>query len=387
MLNALFDADGLMPHGTCLAWRPDLFWSLAVADGIISLCYFSIGGAIAVYAVKRTDMVHRGVMVAFAVVFALCGSTHFTDLWTLWSPAYGMQVVVKTVAAAVSLATAVVLWPLLPEALALPSTARLQAANRSLEREIDERRRVEASLRATTAQLHAANAELDSFAYAVSHDLRAPLRAMTGFSDALREDCGTALDAQAQGHLAEIALAGRHMGELIDGLLRLSRAARGELVRRQVDVSAAAAAILAELRRAEPGRRVGADIAPGLTAWGDARMLELALDNLLSNAWKYSAAAAEPHIAVTGADNTICVSDNGAGFDMAHADKLFKPFQRLHRQEEFPGLGIGLSTVNRIVQRHGGAIRAEGAVGRGATFCITLPGPAGPTGEGRSDEV
>ena len=382
MLKALFDVDGLMPHGTCLAWRPDLFWSLAVADGLISLSYLSIGVAIVIYIARRRDMYLRGVAAAFAAFIVLCGSSHFTDLWTLWSPVYGVQVVVKTLTAAVSLATAIVLWPLLPEALALPSAARLQAANLSLEREIEERRRVEASLRATTAQLHAANAELDSFAYAVSHDLRAPLRAMTGFSDALREDCGDGLDAQAMGYLAEIAHAGRHMGELIDGLLRLSRATRGELVRQQVDVSAAAAAIVAELRRAEPGHRVTVDIAPGLTVWGDARMLDLVLGNLLGNAWKYGAAAAEPHISVTGGDNTICVSDNGAGFDMAHADKLFKPFQRLHRQEEFSGLGIGLSTVKRIIQRHGGSIRAESAVGRGATFWVSLPGVDGQAAGG-----
>jgi len=158
-------------------------------------------------------------------------------------------------------------------------------------------------------------------------------------------------------------------------------------VREVVDVTAAAATIVDDLRRAEPGRRVTCDIAPGLTAWGDPRMLELVLSNLLSNAWKYSAGSADPHIAVSGGDNAICVTDNGAGFDMAHADKLFQPFQRLHRQDEFPGLGIGLSTVSRIVRRHGGTIRAEGAVGRGATFRVPLPGPEELAGEGQGHEV
>jgi len=383
MALSLFDVSDLVPHGTCLAWREDLFWSLALSDATISLSYLSISVAIGVYLVKRSDMYLRGVAVAFAAFILLCASSHFTDLWTLWTPDYGIQVVVKVLTAAASLTTAVLLWPLLPRALAMPTTAKLEAANRALEGEIEERRQVEASLRATAAELRAANTELDSFAYAVSHDLRAPLRAMTGFSEALKEDYGANLSAEAAAYLDEISHAGRHMGQLIDGLLQLSRATRGPLAREEVDVSALAADILRELRQNEPGRRVTCDIAPGLAAWADPRMLELALRNLLSNAWKYTAHAAEPQIRIGGGRGEITVADNGAGFDAAHAHKLFRPFQRLHRQDEFPGIGIGLSTVNRIIQRHGGSIRAEAVIGKGATFHVTLPGSEGPPQEDR----
>ena len=228
-----------------------------------------------------------------------------------------------------------------------------------------------------TAELAAANAELDAFAYAVSHDLRAPLRAMSGFAQALREDLGDALGDDAAVDLREISAASRRMGDLIDGILALSRTTRGEVERTPVDVSAMAARVLRELGTREPQRRVDVRVEPGLSVAGDARMLESALGNLLDNAWKYSARADLARIEVY-AENCdgrrwICVRDNGAGFDMAYAKRLFQPFQRLHRQDEFPGMGIGLATVQRIARRHGGEVRAHAEPGRGAVFCLHLP--------------
>lgn len=228
-----------------------------------------------------------------------------------------------------------------------------------------------------TAELTAANMELDAFAYAVSHDLRAPLRAMSGFAQALAEDHGDRLTGEARVYLDQIGIASRKMGELIDGILVLSRSTRGELCRDAVDISALATRRLEELARAEPARRVATSVEPGLAAHGDGRMIEAALDNLLGNAWKYTARAAAPAIRVYAEERDgrrwICVADNGAGFDMAHAERLFKPFQRLHRQDEFPGLGVGLATVQRIVHRHGGELAATAAPGVGATFRFTLP--------------
>ena len=228
-----------------------------------------------------------------------------------------------------------------------------------------------------TAELAAANQELESFAYAVSHDLRAPLRAMNGFSQALAEDYGAQLQGEALGYLDQIGIASRKMGDLIDGLLVLSRSTRGDLRRDEVDLSALAGRRLDELARAEPARQVTVTVEPGLVVRGDKRMLEAALNNLLDNAWKYTGKAAAPAIRVYRGEVAglpgICVADNGAGFDMAHAERLFKPFQRLHRQEEFAGIGIGLATVQRIVHRHGGTIAAQAAPGAGATFCFTLP--------------
>jgi signal transduction histidine kinase len=378
MFDKLFDLDGLVPHGFCLMWRDELFWSLATADTIISLSYFSISAAIALYLIKRQDVHLRWVAVAFALFILLCASSHATDVWTLWSPDYGIQVLVKAATAAVSVFTAIALWPLLPKALALPSAAQMEAVNSALRRENDDRKRAEASLRATEAELRAANKELESFAYAVSHDLRAPLRAMTGFSEALIEDFGSQLKPDAQGYLEQIGDAGRHMGELIDGILHLSRATRGQLQRAWIDLSALAEKVRRELEQSEPDRRMTWSIEKGLGVWGDRRMIEVVVRNLLSNAWKYSAGATEPSIRVHAEDKRgqrfFSVTDNGAGFDMAYAEKLFQPFQRLHRSDEFPGIGIGLSTVYRIIQRHGGLIVAQGAVGKGATFQFFLPG-------------
>lgn len=228
-----------------------------------------------------------------------------------------------------------------------------------------------------TAELTAANRELDSFAYAVSHDLRAPLRAMSGFSQALVEDYSASLPEEALSYLEQIDLASHKMGELIDGLLTLSRSTRGELQHDAVDLSDLAGRVLAELARSDPERRVATEVEAGLQIYGDARMIEVMMRNLLGNAWKYTAHAAAPCIRLHAEEHAgrcwFCVADNGAGFNMAYASKLFQPFQRLHSQQEFPGIGIGLATVLRIVNRHGGAIEAKAEPGQGAEFHFTLP--------------
>lgn len=379
MAIKLFYLDGLVPHRVCLAWRDDLFLSLAVSDGIIAISYLSISIAIIFFIIKRKDMYLRWVAVSFSLFILLCASSHLMDLWTLWVPDYGVQAVVKTATALVSALTAIILWPLFPHALSLPSAAKMAAINIVLSKEIDERKLAETSLRRTESELRAANKELDSFAYAVSHDLRAPLRAMTGFSQALVEDFGESLDGGARTYLDEIAYAGRHMGELIDGLLTLSRVTRGELLRQRVDLSPMAEGICRELRKQQADRHVSWSIEPDLSVFGDRRMVELLLTNLLDNAWKYTGLVEHPAVHMykefRQGNPYICISDNGAGFSQEHADKLFKPFQRLHRQDEFPGIGIGLSTVFRVVQRHGGDILAEGTAGNGATFRFFMPEP------------
>lgn len=246
------------------------------------------------------------------------------------------------------------------------SEEEIQRLNADLERRVQER----------TSELTAANRELDSFAYAVSHDLRAPLRAMSGFSQALLEDFGNELPDEASDYLNEITGASEKMGELIDGLLTLSRCTRGDLQRDEVDLSALADEISRELMRQTPGRDVDWHIEPGMTARGDVRMLKAVLRNLLENALKYSTKADTPQIRFyrecRDDRDFYCVADNGAGFNMDHADRLFKPFQRLHRQDEFEGTGIGLATVQRIIHRHGGQIQAASTPGQGAIFSFTL---------------
>ena len=243
----------------------------------------------------------------------------------------------------------------------------LRSLNADLERRVVER----------TTELTLANQELDAFAYAVSHDLRAPLRAMSGFTQALIEDYGDALVGEAQSYLQEINHASHKMGALIEGILKLSRTIRGEIRLESIDISDIAERLITELTHGQPARCVTCNVEPHMVVVGDHHLLEAVLSNLLENAWKYTGKVAMPQIQVYSEQHDgrrwICFEDNGAGFDMNYADKLFKPFQRLHRQDEFPGIGIGLATVQRIIRRHGGEIRAQGELGRGAKFSFSLP--------------
>jgi light-regulated signal transduction histidine kinase (bacteriophytochrome) len=227
-----------------------------------------------------------------------------------------------------------------------------------------------------TAQLAAANTELEAFCYSVSHDLRAPLRAIDGFSQALLEDCLDRLNADGQDCLKRVRAASQRMGELIDDLLMLSRVTRAEMRRSRVDLSALAAKVVGQLRQTQPDRRVEVVLASDVKADGDPNLLSVVLDNLLGNAWKYTSRRPQARIEFgTSAANgspTYFVRDDGAGFDPTYADKLFQPFQRLHPPSEFDGHGIGLATVQRIVHRHGGRVWAVGAVGQGVTVFFTL---------------
>lgn len=233
-----------------------------------------------------------------------------------------------------------------------------------------------ASLEQARAATEAANRELEAFSYSVAHDLRAPLRSIDGFSLALLEDCADVLDEAGKQHLHFVREAAQDMAALIDGLLSLSRVARSELRREAVDLGELARNIFTQLRRASPGRTVETVVADDLLAEGDVRLLRGLLENLLGNAWKFTgrSATARIEIGVTqaGGERTYFVRDDGAGFEMAYAAKLFGAFQRLHSATEFEGTGIGLATAQRIVHRHGGRVWAESDVGRGATFFFTL---------------
>jgi two-component system NtrC family sensor kinase len=234
--------------------------------------------------------------------------------------------------------------------------------------------------RATLAEdLRRKNAELEAFSYSVSHDLRAPLRSIDGFSQALLEDYSENLPAKGRDYLRRVRAAALRMGELIDDLIELSRVERSELRRERVDVSQIARHVAESLRKTAPEREVEMTIEPDVVAEIDPRLCRILLENLMGNAWKFTAKIENPSIAfgatVEGGHATLFVRDNGAGFNVAHAAKLFAPFQRLHSESEFPGTGIGLATVQRIVSRHGGRVWAEGVPGQGATFYFTLAVP------------
>jgi len=225
-------------------------------------------------------------------------------------------------------------------------------------------------------ELEQANKELEAFSYSVSHDLRAPLRAIDGFSKALLEEYGEKLDEQACSYLDRVRIGTQKMSGLINDLLDLSRINRTALRKEPISLTELARGVVADLQNREPSRKVAIEIADGITACGDARLVTIVLVNLLGNSWKYTAKRPAPQIAFRqqnkGNETIFCVADNGAGFDMAYADKLFAPFQRLHQDSEFEGTGIGLATVQRIISRHGGRIWAEAAVDEGATFFFTL---------------
>jgi two-component system, NtrC family, sensor kinase len=228
------------------------------------------------------------------------------------------------------------------------------------------------------ADLALANRELEAFSYSVSHDLRAPLRTISAFTYALIEDFGETIDDRARDHIRRVLAATARMSDLIDALLELSRISRTPIGRHRVDLSQLAAVVLDELSRRDPMRVVSLDITPGLVVDADGRLMRILLDNLLGNAWKFTTRADPARIAVgseAGADGpaVFFVRDNGAGFDMSQVDRLFTPFQRLHQDGEFAGTGIGLATVRRIVERHGGKIWAEGSIERGAKISFTIP--------------
>jgi PAS domain S-box-containing protein len=253
----------------------------------------------------------------------------------------------------------------------LRAEAQVLALNRTLE----------ARVAARTRELTIANQDLESFAYSVSHDLRAPLRAIDGFSRILGERYGAQIGEEGRDYVARVRNAAARMGSLIESLLKMARLGRSGLKPASLDLGRMAAEIVAELRANEPAREVEFVVQPGLVATGDPHLVRNLLQNLLGNAWKFTVGRSPARIEVgRNAAGEFYVRDNGAGFPAEYADKLFRPFQRLHSPAEFAGDGVGLASVRRILERHGGTIRAEGDTGKGAAFYFTLPEPAGDTG-------
>ena len=346
-----------LPHGYCYLWQPGLLTLHVVSDSIITLAYYSIPLGLVYFVRKRADLPFHWMFVLFAVFIVACGTTHLMEIWTLWHPSYWLSGAVKVVTAGASIGTAVLLVPLIPKAIALPSPAQLEAKN---------------------AELKTVNQELETFSYSVSHDLRAPLRAIDGFSRVLLEDAAPRLDAEGVRSLNVIRANAKRMGLLIDDLLEFSRLSRKELVATEIDMAALARAAADDLRR-EPHGTAGAtiDIGPLPPARGDAGLLRQVWANLIGNALKYSRTRPEPRVEIAASeqngDLVYQVRDNGVGFDPAFADKLFGVFQRLHSADEFEGTGVGLALVQRILERHGGRIWADARPNQGATFYFTLP--------------
>jgi signal transduction histidine kinase len=311
------------------------------------------------------------------------------------------------IAVVVAVALIAGFWLVMLQLLVRKRTRELAEKNEMLRlarEELEERVELRtAELAQANAELQEANRELEAFTYSVSHDLRAPLRSVAGFSRLLEEDYGSRIDAQARDYLARIGAGTEKMGRLIEDLLNLSRVSRQDMERKEVDMSNIASALIRELRGCHAGRSVEACVRDGITAFADPRLMEVALSNLLGNAWKFTSKMENARIEFGAVDcglrNADCgvksetkeaagsiksairnpkseivyfVRDNGAGFDPKYAEKMFRPFQRLHSEQEFEGTGIGLAIVERIIRRHGGRVWAEGEAGKGATVYFTL---------------
>lgn len=351
----MFSTEYFMPHGHCYLWTPGVLWMNVIPDVLIAMAYFTIPFVLLYVARRRRDLPFNWLIVWFGVFIIACGATHVMNVWNVWHTQYWIEGLLKIITAAASVPTALLLWRLMPQLLALPSQRQLREANESLAR---------------------ANRELEAFTASVSHDLRSPLTTIAGQAGLLELSMAGATDDQKR-RLQRIQGSVRQMSELIDALLALSRISRHTLHRELVDVSALTHEVVADLRQQHPTRNVEVTVQPGISVHGDRRLLGDMLVNLLGNAWKFTGKTSHPRIDVgqtcSGSMATLYIRDNGAGFDMAYEQKLFKPFQRLHGPAEFEGSGVGLATVARIIERHGGRIWAEAKPNNGAVFYFTLP--------------
>mgnify|MGYP000178567858 CR=1 FL=1 len=368
-LSAILHGYGFMPHGHCYLWNPTLVSTMVVTDTLIFLAYTSISWTL-YYLVRKIKLPFNWMFVAFGIFIAACGVTHAMEVLTLWTPAYWISALIKTLTASASVLTAILLFPLMPKVVNLAKTSKLSEEHRLRLIETSEQ------LRRQTIHLEAVNGELEEFCQAVSHDLRAPLRSMMAFSTELKTEYGDQLAPPAKQNLDRVLNSAKRMGELIDGLLTLSRLTRSDLQTETINLSKITLEIHEDFKRNHPERQVDVRIGPDLIVQGDSRLLQAAMVNLFENSWKFT--SKQPHAQIEFGkkwmDGTpvYFIKDNGAGFDMQYAHKLFGSFQRLHSIKEFEGNGVGLATVKRIIQRHGGKIWAESELNRGTTFYFTI---------------
>ncbi|MEQ8406613.1 MAG: ATP-binding protein [Oceanicaulis sp.] len=377
---------GFMPHGMCYLWRPDVLWLHVGSDAVIALSYFSIPVAMAVFAARRPDLAYRPVVWLFTAFIILCGLTHSVSIWTVWTPHYVFEGVLKAATAIASLATAIALWPLLPRALALPSSEDLRAKNLALQGEIARRAAAEAELKALaadlerrvdqrTGELKRANAALDQFATTASHDLQAPLRHIGLFAELLARD-EDGLSEAGRDQLARISGSAGRLQTLINALLTYARLVNTPPELKTADLTAVAEAAV-EARRPEidaAGARV--TVHPLPEALADPVLIERVFDNLLANALKYHDKPEPPAVTITAAQDggqvVVSVTDTGPGVPADYAERVFAMLSRLH-SDKADGAGVGLAFCRTIVESHGGTIRLDPDYEGGARFIFTLP--------------
>jgi signal transduction histidine kinase len=377
-MNEVFRSfNTLLPHGVCFSWDPGILWLHVISDSLIAVAYFSIPVALWAFVRRRSDLQFKWIFVLFGLFIMACGMTHVMGVWVIWSPDYWLDGAVKAMTALASLVTAALLWPLVPKALALPSPGQIEHVNQELQAEIAMRIAAEQELRIANQALREQVAELEAVSYAISHDLRAPLRHIDGYGSIVERKYAPLLDETGRKYVSRIVGAARHLGSLVDGLLTITRTGSTALNLQSVDTEVLVKDVLQKLTGdlTECDAEIDVWALPTVTA--DATLLRLVFMNLIDNALKYSRNSRPPRIVIGVAEEAadehcFFVRDNGAGFDMRYADKLFGLFQRLHHTDEFDGTGIGLANVRRIVLKHGGSIWAQAKVGEGATFFFSL---------------
>ncbi len=380
-------AHGFMPHGMCYLWRPEILWLHVGSDAVTALAYFSIPAAMMVFAHRRPDLAYRPVVFLFTAFILLCGTTHLFSIWTVWTPDYFAEGIIKMLTAAASLATAIALWPLLPRALALPSHNVLEAANADLRGEVARRSAVEAALKGLTSELEArvgqrsaelerANDALRQFAGAASHDLRAPVRHISVFTELLERDEASGMSEAGRETLGRIRTSAERMQTLIDGLLEYARLVNTPPNIQPLEAAELARAAFDSLVDAGEAADARLELGELPPTKGDPLLIERVFDNLISNALKYRGSAA-PVITISGVRRDdgwveIAVADNGPGVPADQAEAIFEMLRRLSGEQ--PGLGVGLAFCRIIVDSHGGSIHLDTQHQGGARFVFTVPG-------------
>jgi len=388
-LQKLFSSD-FMPHGHCYLWQPQIVWLHVISDSLISLAYYSIPIMLIHFVRKRPDIGFNWVFWMFGAFILACGTTHVMSIWTMWVPMYRLDGLVKVITAILSIGTAVMLVPVVPLALARPSPAQLEAANRELQSQISERHKAEQALSQLNAELETrvmertselarSNEELQRFAYVASHDLKEPLRMVSSYLQLISKRYQGRIDADGDAFIGYAVEGATRMKELLDGLLECSRV---DTAGSSFDVVESGTA----LQRAVDILQVEIDETDGRVTHGempqvmaDQVQLVQVFQNLIGNALKFHVKGREPRVhvqaEVCGGEWRFSVSDQGIGIDPKHAEEIFHLYQRLHTREEYPGMGIGLAICKRIVERHGGRIWVDPRAGGGSVFSFTLVRP------------
>lgn len=406
LLERILEMD-FMPHGHCYLWRPDILWLHTISDAVVALAYYSIPAALFVFVRRRKDLEFRWMFVAFALFIFACGTTHAMSIVTTWNAAYFLEGLIKAGTALISVATAILLWPLLPKALALPSPAELERVNAALqaeveersraearvrqlneelekrveartaelEQEVEERRKAEGSLRGVAHALDASREELERFAYVAAHDLRAPLQAIRNLVQWLQEDLDGRLDPEPRRMLDLVAGRADRLDALLAGLLAYSRAGRIEADVEEVDLADLIDEVIAdvpvrdsiEVRREGRTRSLSACRVP----------LRQVLANLVSNAVQHHRLEGGSVVVrvADGEEGTIRieVEDDGPGIPEEHRERVFEMFRRLQPRDRVEGSGIGLALVRKIVESFGGEVKLESSVGEGTLASFTWP--------------